>query len=259
MSATPGGDDVVPTQQSDKNNDYERMSIKDLRVLLTLRGYDCSQCLEKQDLVAAARKLDATDFDEEAHKIFRQLNLPSSSPSRYSNLDAIWKEDGNGGGTVYVGNYRAASERRTLRERNIVAIVNCQDETSQNYFENDPELSYYRFLVSSLSMRVTRQSGNANMSPMREGFQQLFAFIQQHVERGDSVLIHCLAGAHRAGATGTAWLMDKTRKPVAEALVLAKACRPIISPFGRLLECLHLFQIELEGLDSNEEPSTDDS
>ena len=190
-----------------KADNYESMSIKDLRTVLALRGYDSSQCLEKKELVAAARKLDATNFDEEAHKIFRQLNLPSKTATPYSNLDPIWKHPSSGG-TVYVGNYRAASDRRTLKERNIVAIVNCQEESSQNYFENDPSLQYFRFVVSRLSIQVTR---GRTASPLKAGYQQVFMFIQHHLEQGHSVLIHCLAGAHRAGATGTAWLMYQTK------------------------------------------------
>ena len=78
----------------------------------------------------------------------------------------------------------------------------------------------------------------------------MFQFIQSHIEVGHSVLIHCLAGAHRAGTTGTAWLMFKTGKNVQDSLQLATACRGIINPFGTLLESLYKLECELKEIAS---------
>ena len=217
-----------------------------------MRGYDCSQCLEKSELIAAAIQLDNTDYDDEARKLFRELNLrPTGARSRYSNLDAIWKHP-TGDASVYVGNYQAASDMRTLQERGIRAIVNCQDTTSKNYFENDASIHYHRFVVSRLAVMASRGSRGWKaddlppITPLEGGFQAAFDFVQSHLEQGNSVLIHCLAGAHRAGTMGTAWLMYKTNKGVEESLTLAKACRPIINPFGTLIGLLHLLEAELK-------------
>ena len=38
-------------------------------------------------------------------------------------------------------------------------------------------------------------------------FKVLFDFVEVELGAGKSVLIHCLAGAHRAGTAGTACLM----------------------------------------------------
>lgn len=223
-------------------------------MLLTLRGHDCSQCLEKSDLIDAARKGDLTDYDEEAHKIFKKLNLESSASSsseiqqqqqastrdRFNNLDSIWKHT-TGGGTVYVGNLVAASNERALKERNICAIINCQDVTSENYFEDDKLMDYHRFPVSHLAI-----AASSKQSLMDGGFQQAFDFIESHIREGRSVLIHCLAGAHRAGTVGVAWLMIQTGMGVAEAIATAKTCRPIINPFGTLLGLLNYLERELQ-------------
>lgn len=231
---------------------YEAMSVKNLRSLLILRGFDCSQCLEKADLIAAARRLDATNYDDEAHKLFQQLNLEPALASHYANLNAIWKHPTDGGGSVYVGNVTAASNRQTLQERNIVAVINCQDATSKNYFQDDPQITYHRFVISELAWKVSyeqRDGGAGGITPMNGGFQQSFDFIQTHIEQGGSVLIHCLAGAHRAGTVGTAWIMYQTGKDVQDALALAKKCRPIINPFGLLLELLSYLESELKAVE----------
>lgn len=249
-------DDSISTSTKDneqKPQDYSSMSIADLRLLLTRRGFDCSVCLEKSDLINAARRLDATNYDEEAHRLFRQLNLQPTLARQYQNLNAIWKHPDTGG-TVYVGNATAASNRVILDERNIRAVMNCQGAKSENYFEDDPKFSYHRFVVSTLACRMSLQHRAAQqspdtpvvMTPLQGGFQQAFDFITTHVELGHSVLIHCLAGAHRAGTVGTAWIMYKTGQDVQTSLALAKKCRPIISPFGLLLELLHYLETELQ-------------
>ena len=75
------------------------------------------------------------DYDDEARKLFARTNLEPTSRHQWSNLDAIWRHPSEGGGKVYVGNYVAASNRKALDERGIVAVVNCRD--SNNYFEGD--------------------------------------------------------------------------------------------------------------------------
>lgn len=49
---------------------------------------------------------------------------------------------------------------------------------------------------------------------------------------GGSVLIHCLAGAHRAGTTGVAWLMYANGLSADDAILLAKSKRKQINPIG---------------------------
>ena len=235
------------------NRNYDAMSTKELRQLLTLRGYDCSKCIEKSELITAAKELDNTNYDDEAYKLFRELNLqppPRGGESnttirrQYNNLDPIWKHPTDSGGIVYVGNYTAASDLRTLQERDIVAIVNCQDITSCNYFEDRSDMNYHRFVVSKLA--VSWNNKDAMTNPLNHGFQETFDFIQRYISNGQSVLIHCLAGAHRAGTVGVAWLMYKTNKKVADAITVAKSCRPIINPFGTLIELLYRLDHQLE-------------
>lgn len=52
------------------------------------------------------------------------------------------------------------------------------------------------------------------------------------------MLIHCLAGAHRAGTTGTAFVMYATGMRRDEAIRACKALRPAVDPFGELYELL---------------------
>jgi protein-tyrosine phosphatase len=66
----------------------------------------------------------------------------------------------------------------------------------------------------------------------------MFDFIEEAISRGESVLVHCLAGAHRAGTTGVACLIHFAQLPVMDAISIAKRCRPIIDPIGQLPQFL---------------------
>ena len=57
----------------------------------------------------------------------------------------------------------------------------------------------------------------------------MFKFVDDALARG-SVLVHCLAGAHRAGSTGVLLLMRHNHLDVPSAIETAKSLRPIIDP-----------------------------
>jgi len=63
-------------------------------------------------------------------------------------------------------------------------------------------------------------------------------FITDVINRGESVLVHCLAGAHRAGTTGIICLMHFEGLLSKEAVLLAKSRRPIIEPIGDFRDLL---------------------
>jgi hypothetical protein len=79
---------------------------------------------------------------------------------------------------------------------------------------------------------------NARASAV-ELFAPMFQFVDQALDEGRSVLIHCMSGAHRAGTTGTAYLMHVTPGLSARAaMVHAQQLRSVVDPwpgFGGLL------------------------
>lgn len=66
----------------------------------------------------------------------------------------------------------------------------------------------------------------------REYFEPLFAFVEQELAAGNNVLIHCLAGAHRAGTAGVACLMHLCDLEPSTAITIAQTARPAINPIG---------------------------
>jgi hypothetical protein len=186
--------------------------------------------------------------------VLARLNLrtdESGAPRRrlYNDLDAIWEHPVTGA-RVYVGNLTAASTRSILDAHHIRHVVNCQEAGSKNFFEERPaedaaprsgRISYLRFPIS--------QWWRSPMSTEEEViafFNRPFEWIHEAASKGSSVLIHCLAGAHRAGTTGVAFIMYSASLNMHTALPLARRIRSIIDPIGILGELLQKYDAALK-------------
>jgi Dual specificity phosphatase, catalytic domain len=155
-------------------------------------------------MAASSHRLDDDAFDDAARALFAQLDKEEKVDekkgktaawgNRYRPLNAVWKNPKEGGGTVFVGNLQAAGSREILAEHTITNVVNCQGENTTNYFEKDAEFRYFRFPVSMWMM----YSGSSPEELFRF-LRPFFDFVDAATERSENVLIHCLAGAHRAG------------------------------------------------------------
>eukprot|EP00930_Biecheleria_cincta_P050498 TRINITY_DN3566_c1_g1_i1.p1 TRINITY_DN3566_c1_g1~~TRINITY_DN3566_c1_g1_i1.p1 ORF type:complete len:227 (-),score=37.28 TRINITY_DN3566_c1_g1_i1:197-814(-) len=181
------------------------------------------------------------DYDEEARKLFALLNLPpsgaatkeSAAAHRYNNLDPIWQHPATGA-RVFIGNSTASSEREILRRHNITHIVNCTSDMANTFQGRDASISYFRFDIykffAMLDLRTHRG--------VLEFFIPVFQWIDAAVASGASVLIHCLAGAHRAGTTGVAYSMHAADLDHQTAIVACKRCRSVVDPIGDLTTLL---------------------
>jgi len=97
---------------------------------------------------------------------------------------------------------------------------------------------YFRFPVAYLRFVVTEDT-------VEKEFKPVWDFIDTNVAAGESVLIHCLAGAHRAGSTGISYLMHVADLNMDKATQIAQRCRPIINPIASLGELLHILDAAL--------------
>lgn len=109
-------------------------------------------------------------------------------------------------GTIYVGNQTAAENLSLLRAHGIKRVVNCTFGESKIPNYHAGKLDYHVFPVSHWQLYI-----NGTHSSVLSFTNPVFAFIEEAIERGDSVLVHCLAGAHRAGTTGVACLIHFLR------------------------------------------------
>ena len=116
------------------------------------------------------------------------------------------------------------------------SMASSKTSTASSKKPSSPEhqISYLRFPISFWSRQVkdTDQSVLDFLSP-------LFTFVDAALKSGRSILVHCLAGAHRAGTTGVLLLMRYSgMNDVEQAIFAAKKLRRIIDPIGMLPELL---------------------
>lgn len=169
----------------------------------------------------------AADYDDEARKLWARLNLDPTKESnngQYNSLDPIWRHPETGG-TIYVGNEVAAKTLGILERHKITHVVNCTDSIPL-YHERAPgsPITYLRFDITGHYRYVrSEQDAVAFVQPM-------FDFVTAALSRGKNVMVHCLAGAHRAGTTGVLCLMHFAKLSANDATLIAKQCRPIIDP-----------------------------
>lgn len=175
------------------------------------------------------------DFDEEARSLWARLNLAATSVETrtWSMADPIFCH-ASGGGKIYVGNQNAAGNLKFLRSLNITGVVNCTTGFSKIPDFHKDDLNYYNFPISHWEQHVNKS--NASVIDFSK---PMFGFIEDKISRGESVLVHCLAGAHRAGTTGVACLIHFAGLDVPAAIAAAKMLRPIIDPIGQLPQFLH--------------------
>eukprot|EP00929_Paragymnodinium_shiwhaense_P030286 TRINITY_DN17189_c0_g1_i1.p1 TRINITY_DN17189_c0_g1~~TRINITY_DN17189_c0_g1_i1.p1 ORF type:complete len:452 (-),score=76.84 TRINITY_DN17189_c0_g1_i1:281-1636(-) len=181
------------------------------------------------------------DFDEEARRLFRLLNLPESGSAtdaasrihRYHDLDAVWT-DPLSGGKVFIGNQTASRSRELMRSHGVNHIVNCTSDMEQYFQDRDSSILYYRFDI----YKIFRDVDVASPEEVLAFFMPVFNWIDAAVSSGGSVLVHCLAGAHRAGTTGVAYTMHASNLDHRTAIAACKACRPIVDPIGNLTDLL---------------------
>ena len=172
------------------------------------------------------------DWDAEARQLLERVNVSLQSRTAFNHLDCIYQHPTTQA-KLFVGNQTAARNVQLLEAESIYRIVNCQELTSCNFFEQDARFEYRRFPVSRWRTEV-----NTDEDVIRYFEEGCHAWISQNLEAGRNVLVHCLAGAHRAGTTGVSFMMREGRYNADTAIRLAKALRPVIDPFGSLLELL---------------------
>mmetsp|Transcript_15428 Transcript_15428/g.31714 ORF Transcript_15428/g.31714 Transcript_15428/m.31714 type:complete len:203 (-) Transcript_15428:276-884(-) len=191
------------------------------------------------------------DYAEAGRKLLVNLSTGGDVPKvqRYSPYNAIWRHPENKA-TLFVGNASTAADMETLNSIRVKRIVFCQERDGRCHFESVSDFRYLKFAIGSWR----RSLGN---EPTTEAvwayFKVLFDFVDRELGAGNNVLIHCLAGAHRAGTAGTACLMHLCQLDSTAAVPLAKSLRPAIDPIGSFPELLRLLDEAFQVHDRKEE------
>lgn len=160
---------------------------------------------------------------------------------RYSAYNAIWKHP-ESGAILYCGNADTAKTKKVLDAIGVRRIVFCQTSDGACHFERDPQFKYLKYPIG-----MWRQSDSCeDDAGTLAFFKPLFDFVEGETSAGNNVLIHCLAGAHRAGTASTACLMHLCDLGRVEATKIAKKLRPAIDPIGSFPQLLEKLEAARE-------------
>ena len=95
---------------------------------------------------------------------------------------------------LYVGGIEIAKSRRTLEAHNITRIINCSAAVVDNYFINDPRVTYL-----CLNMVDGRQDDISWF------LGDVLQFIMSGKRNGENILLHCERGVSRSCSFAIAW------------------------------------------------------
>jgi len=144
-------------------------------------------------------------------------------------MDCVFKSDT--GGKIFVGGWEAAENLPLLQDANITSIVNCTTDLENPHYG---KLNYYTFDIT-----FWRRYTGDSAKKIPQFLQPMLEFIDGALLKGESILVHCLMGAHRAGTTGTICIMHFMGLSYKEAIKEAKSKRSLIDPIGDFPELLH--------------------
>lgn len=133
--------------------------------------------------------------DENPHSLAARVIL-AAVPQGYQMMDSIW-EHPTTGAQIFVGNLFATKDADLLARHNVRHVVNTTDDLFNELAGSPNAPAYYMFDVGNW-----RSAGGANpyatADEIIEWLDAFFGYVQGALAAGESVLVHCLAGAHRA-------------------------------------------------------------
>lgn len=174
------------------------------------------------------------DFDDEARKLWEEQGLAEGGVGDGHNaMDLMWSSPEGGG--VFVGGTEAANDLKMLQQNNVTQVVNCTTSI-RDFFPAD--LQYFTFDASLCSRPMSHNS----TAKCAKFLYPLLQFVDRALQQGQSVLVHCRAGAHRAGTTGVILLMHYGHLSSEAALHWAQKRRKIISPIGSFPQLLRAME-----------------
>ena len=110
------------------------------------------------------------------------------------------------------------------------------------WFKKDPSFEYLPFEIGKFhNFRASTSAARALAF-----FRKYFEWVDSQLSSGHNVLVHCLAGAHRAGTAGIAYLMHACKLDRIKATAMAKAARPVINPIYRFRDLLKVLELGLD-------------
>ncbi|KAH3743460.1 Miro domain protein [Pelomyxa schiedti] len=147
---------------------------------------------------------------------------------------------------LWLGSQLAGKNKYLLKSRHVTHVVTVLDVKVGVY---PHDFNYFIIPVE-----------DEESTDLLSHFEACHQFMDEALEHGTAVLVHCAAGISRSATIVISYLMAKRRISVEEAHKFVSAARPIIYPNSAFMHQLHVFGEKLgcppDGEQKPEEPPT---
>eukprot|EP00919_Chromeraceae_sp_WS-2016_P010995 GHVR01025759.1.p1 GENE.GHVR01025759.1~~GHVR01025759.1.p1 ORF type:complete len:223 (-),score=32.46 GHVR01025759.1:368-955(-) len=164
------------------------------------------------------------------NEYFDEMGKKCNNRNLYSSSDSIY-EHPTSKARIFIGSIDAAHNIDKLKATNVSFIVNCTNNIPR-YHADDPTFQYITFDICNWNYINHTHSSILNF------VEGVMLQIEEALRNGRSVLVHCLAGAHRAGTAAVLCMMYFQNMKPTEAFHHCRVRRPIIQPIGSLIDLL---------------------
>lgn len=120
---------------------------------------------------------------------------------------------------VIVGAFPFAADVAAMHQAGVRAVVNTCEEYA------GPVTQYEKYGIDQLRIPTTDFT-----HPRLEDVARAVEFVQQHVQAGETVYIHCKAGRARSATVALCWLMKYRGLSMAEGQAKLLESRPHVNP-----------------------------
>lgn len=145
-------------------------------------------------------------------------------------MNLIVKGESETRGNLWLGDYKAASDKPLLQSKNIRMVVTTASGLGISFNDNDGIVHRQYNLQDIPSQNIA------------QFFDSTFHDIDEGLSRG-GVLVHCAAGISRSSTCLIAYLMRKNNTPMKQTLDYVRSKRRIVCPnygFERQLKAFEL-------------------
>lgn len=185
-------------------------------------------CLANLNLSSVSDEIPSPLYDQN-NNTATTLQFPTKAPNA---KDLLFRPDSSGPieivSRLYLGNKTDSSTVQLLRKARISHVLNVTPDLP-NAFEDTREFKYLRLPVQD------NWGGD-----LVSHFPEAFDFIDQALEEGGNVLVHCLGGISRSSTIIIAYLMLKYEYSLNDAYDHVKSKKSNIAPnfnfMGQLLD-----------------------
>jgi predicted protein tyrosine phosphatase len=143
---------------------------------------------------------------------------------------------------IYVSRYRACRDRDFLKQHNITHVINCASQSCENHFPSD-------FMYLNLPLKdepLSEEQLHLPLTPLETVIPYAALFIQNCLDSGGRVVVHCRKGVSRSVAVVAGFLMVERGASLVQALTLIRERRKVADPNVWFVENLKEYQFKLQ-------------